>query len=80
MDISEASIVTLYLGMRGNLRLSDILQKQLRTGARIVSCDYEIYGWPWDEREEHQSAQGEKTTFYLWRIGTPKSKAAGTKK
>ncbi len=80
MDFSEASVVTLYLGMRGNLRLSDILQKQLRPGARIVSCDYEIYGWPWDDREEHHSAQGDVTTLYLWRVGSPKSKAASTKK
>jgi hypothetical protein len=80
IDFSDASIVTLYLGLRGNLHLSDILQKQLRPGARIVSCDSEIFGWSWDQREEHQSEQGDVTTLYLWRVGSPKSKAASTKK
>lgn len=78
IDISEATIVTMYLGMRGNLRLSDILKQQLRPGARIVSCDFAISGWPWDEREDREFVPGEVTSLYLWRIGEPLSKAAGT--
>jgi SAM-dependent methyltransferase len=75
INISEATIVTLYLTKRGVLRLSDVLKQQLRPGARIVSCDPVIYGWPWDEREVHESAQGDVMSLYLWRIGNPQPKA-----
>jgi hypothetical protein len=39
-----------------------------------VSCDSVIYGWPWDERQDHESAQGEKSSLYLWRIGNSGTK------
>ena len=74
VDMREATLVTMYLTMGGVLRLSDTLQQQLRPGARIVSCDSVIYGWPWDEREDHESAQGEKSSLYLWRIGNSGTK------
>ena len=80
IDMTEATIVTLYLGMPGNPRLSDVLQKQLRPGARIISCDFEIYGWPWDEREDHQTAQGDMTSLYLWRISNSRAKIATAEK
>jgi SAM-dependent methyltransferase len=75
IKMSEATVVTMYLTNRGVLRLSDMLKQQLRPGARIVSCDSVIYGWPWDEREIHETAQGDVMTLYLWRIGNPQSKA-----
>jgi hypothetical protein len=77
IDMSEATLVTMYLETRGTLRLSDVLKQQLRPGARIVSCDSVIYGWPWDEREDHESAQGEVTSLYLWRIGNARPKDSG---
>jgi len=70
VDMSEATIVTLYLETCGNLRLIDSLKRQLKPGARIVSCDAEMLGWPCTERQEFMRPGGEVTKLYLWRIAS----------
>jgi len=47
-DISEATVVTMYLSPSVNARLRPKLQSQLRPGARIVSHDFPIGDWPPD--------------------------------
>jgi predicted O-methyltransferase YrrM len=44
-DISEATVVTLYLLPESNELLRDRLEKELRPGARVVSHNYLIPGW-----------------------------------
>jgi SAM-dependent methyltransferase len=44
-DISEATVVTLYLSPDVNLRLRPKLLSQLRPGSRIVSHDFPIGDW-----------------------------------
>jgi SAM-dependent methyltransferase len=68
VDLSEATVVTLYLETCGNLRLVDSLKRQLKPGARIISCDAEMLGWPCNERQELIRPGGEVTRLYLWRI------------
>ena len=45
-DISEATVVTMYLSPEVNLRLRPKLLSQLKPGSRIVSHDYPIGDWP----------------------------------
>jgi SAM-dependent methyltransferase len=45
-DISEATVVVLYLSPELNQRLRPKLLAQLKTGSRIVSHDFPIAGWP----------------------------------
>jgi SAM-dependent methyltransferase len=45
-DISEATVVTLYLSPDLNLRLRPKLLAQLKPGSRIVSHDFPIGDWP----------------------------------
>lgn len=45
VDISEASVVTLYLLTSVNEKLKPKLERELRIGARVVSHDFEIPGW-----------------------------------
>ena len=45
-DISEATVVTLYLSPDLNLRLRPTLLAQLKPGSRIVSHDFPIGDWP----------------------------------
>lgn len=60
-DISEATVVTLYMLPSFNKRLRPVLEEQLRPGARIVAHDYPIEGWEpvkweqmplWDKRRQ----------------------------
>ena len=44
-DVSEATVVTLYLLSESNELLRPMLEKQLRPGSRVVSHNYAIAGW-----------------------------------
>ncbi|MGH9346376.1 MAG: SAM-dependent methyltransferase [Vicinamibacterales bacterium] len=71
-DVSDATVVTLYLLAHGNIRLRPILQTQLRPGARIVSHTYGIGDWEPDAIDAFIDSNGGKKTLYLWRItGAP---------
>jgi SAM-dependent methyltransferase len=61
-DISEASVVTLYLSASINRRLEAKLRRELRPGARIVSHQFGIGRWPPDRRV--RAADG--TDLFLW--------------
>ena len=69
VDVSEATVVTLYLGAAGNLRVLDHLRSQLRPGSRIVSCKYPIPGWPCHEQGLYTSPEGRRIFFLQWHIG-----------
>ena len=68
VDFSEASVVILFLGAEGNLRLADRLRAELRDGSRIISRDFEIYGWPPERSEEHTTANGALVVLHRWTI------------
>src|SRR5687767_7412447 len=67
-DVSEATVVTLYLLSFGNLQLRPTLQEQLKPGARIVAHNYGMGNWEPDEIETFTDANGGVKTLYLWRI------------
>jgi hypothetical protein len=67
-DFREATVVTMYLGADGNLRLVDRLRAHLRSGARIVSLDFQIYGWAPDRIENRVLPNGVSSSFFLWTI------------
>ncbi len=70
-DISEATVVTLYTSAAGNLKLVDRLREQLRPGARIVSRNFQIFGWPADQCVKHVTPHGTPTYLYLWKVKEP---------
>jgi len=45
VDISPATVVTLYMLPEFNAKLRPILERQLKPGTRVVSHDYPIEGW-----------------------------------
>ncbi len=45
VDISEATVVTLFLLTAVNRELRPKLEKELRKGSRVVSHEFEIPGW-----------------------------------
>jgi SAM-dependent methyltransferase len=62
-DISEATVVTLYLSPSMNRRLETKLKRELRPGARVVSLQFPIGNWPPDER-----IRVDAQDLLLWRI------------
>ena len=67
-NVSEATVVTLYLVSALNVRLRPILMKQLRPGARIVSHNFAIGDWEPDAVDVFRSGDGQSRTLYLWKI------------
>lgn len=51
VDVSPATVVTLYMLPEFNAKLRPIFDKQLKPGARVVSHDFEIQGWVPDKVE-----------------------------
>ena len=62
-DISEATVVTLYLLTRLNLKLRPKLMKELKPGTRIVSYAFDMGDWKPEKTE-----QAGASPIYLWRI------------
>ena len=63
-DISEATVVTLYLLPTLNVKLRPQLFKQLKPGTRVVSHDFDMGDWKPDK--EVKTKEG--STIYLWTI------------
>jgi len=68
VDLSEATVVTLYLYPDANLLLRPILRSQLRAGARVVSHDFDMGDWKPVLSEKLRDNQGEDHIIHLWRI------------
>ncbi len=66
-DVSEASVVTLYLLPDVNLKLMPVLKK-LKPGSRIVSHDFDMGDWKADREISVKDAEGREHTIYLWTI------------
>lgn len=78
LDLSEATVVTLYLLPRLNVRLIPQLEK-LKPGSRIVSHDFDMKGV---KPDKVVTVQGEREdyhdhTVYLWVTPLKKEKANG---
>ena len=62
-DIGEATVVTIYLLSRLNLKLRPKLLKELRPGTRIVSHAFDMDDWKPQRTESVGSS-----TIYLWTV------------
>jgi cyclopropane fatty-acyl-phospholipid synthase-like methyltransferase len=60
-DISAADVVTLYLSATTNADLEPKLKRELRPGARIVSQQFPMPGWP-----PLQTARAAGQELFLW--------------
>ncbi len=67
-DVSEATVVTLYLLSAQNVALRPTLTRQLRPGARIVSHNFAMGDWEADVVDTFTSADGQSRTLYLWKM------------
>ena len=66
-NVSDATVVTLYLLSSSNMKLRPILTRQLRPGSRIVSHAFWMGDWEPDETDRFEDERGNSRTIYLWR-------------
>ena len=66
-DISQATVVTMYLWPSVNKRLEMKLRRELRLGARIVSSAFGIGNW----RPDETSHAPDGSTLLLWTVPRP---------
>jgi SAM-dependent methyltransferase len=59
--IGDADVLTLYLLPEINLRLRPRILAEMRPGTRVVSHDFDMGDWRWDQRRRVGTA-----TIYLW--------------
>ncbi len=66
VDLSDATVVTLYLLSSSNMKLRPMLTTQLESGARIVSHAFAMGDWEPDQVELFTDARGNTRKLYLW--------------
>ena len=62
-DISEATVVTLYLLSSLNVKLRPKLLRELKPGTRIVSHSFDMGDW-----KPEQTINVGGRTIYFWRV------------
>lgn len=67
-DLSEATVVTLYLLPEVNLRLRPLLLSQLKPGTRIISHSFDLGDW---EPEEVEVVRGPHKLHILYKWTVP---------
>lgn len=66
-DMSEATIVTLYLTTSGNAKLRPKLEADLKPGARVISHDFPVQSWVTELPDNAPHIMGSHKV-YLYRI------------
>jgi SAM-dependent methyltransferase len=67
VDLSEATVVTLYLLSPSNLKLRPRLTGQLKPGSRIVSHAFTMGDWRPDKVVDFADASGMRRTLFVWK-------------
>jgi len=68
VDLSPASVVTMYLYPIANLRLRRAIRSQLKPGSRVVSHQFDMGDWTPVKTEQLKDSTGLIRTIHLWRI------------
>jgi protein-L-isoaspartate O-methyltransferase len=68
VDLTSATVVTVYLSRDANLKLRPGLLSQLRPGSRVVSHTFDMGDWQPAGARDFRDESGLSHTIYLWRI------------
>jgi protein-L-isoaspartate O-methyltransferase len=66
VNVRKATVVTLYLLTSVNAMLRPMLEKQLRSGTRVVSHDFQVPSWDADQVVQVMSKNGVASKLYLY--------------
>jgi len=67
-DLSQVSVVLLYMGEHFNLLIRPVLWRDLKVGSRVVSHAFAMGDWTPDQTISVDSAQGGFYQLHLWTI------------
>jgi len=68
VDLSQASVLTMYLLPEVNLMIRPNIWKQMKPGSRIVSHDFDMGDWKPLKTEEIKDDSSWDHTLYLWHV------------
>lgn len=68
VDLSRASVLTIYLLPQVNLMIRPNIWKQMKPGSRVVSHDFDMGDWKPLKVEHLKDSSGWEHTLYLWRV------------
>ena len=72
VDLSPASVLTMYLLPEVNLMLRPNIWSQMKSGSRVVSHDFDMGDWKPARTEHVKDSSGWEHTLYLWRVEAKK--------
>lgn len=72
VDLSPATVVTVYLLSSSNDKLKPKLEAELKPGARVVSHDFQFRGWLPEKTVEAEMDGPRKHRVYVYRMGSHK--------
>jgi tRNA G37 N-methylase Trm5 len=72
VDLSAASVLTMYLLPEVNLMIRPAIWKQMKPGSRIVSHDFDMGDWKPLKTEHIKDGSSWDHTLYLWHVEAPK--------
>ncbi len=73
VDLSPATVVTVYLLSSSNEKLKPKLEADLAEGARVVSHDFQFRGWTPEKTVEVTGHTPRTHRVYVYRIGSHKT-------
>lgn len=68
VDLSPASVLTMYLLPEVNLMIRPNIWKQMKAGSRVVSHDFDMGDWKPVKAENIKDSSGWDHTLYLWHV------------
>jgi SAM-dependent methyltransferase len=66
VDVSPATVVTLYLLSSSNVKLRPMLTEKLKPGARIISHSFSMGDWAPEQVDSFKDAYGMTRVLYRW--------------
>ncbi|VTU02283.1 Uncharacterized protein OS=Chroococcidiopsis thermalis PCC 7203 GN=Chro_0526 PE=4 SV=1: Methyltransf_31 [Gemmataceae bacterium] len=64
--VAESTVVLVYIGDDLGARMSPLLQKMLKPGARVVSHRFKLGDWAPDKTVQVKGEDGDEYTLHLW--------------
>ena len=72
VDLSPASVLTMYLLPEVNLMIRPNIWKQMKVGSRVVSHDFDMGDWKPRRTEQIKDGSSWDHTIYLWHVEAKK--------